>query len=409
MKFKKVGKIPLIIIISVAMAVISMFVSDNSNRSVGSIERPEPGEEAQLKRINVVGEDGERITSVDVEIAPRIMSQDEAAECFEKAYEEISEIICGQNKDLEHVTCDLVLPETAQSGVISLSWYSGDYQIINYNGNVNNGGFSENESQDVQLKLIMEYEDYRSEYDFTVTVYAQEYSTEVLKKVQGQKDIEAAVSGSSMDGNINLPEYIGDSKVHYEEGEEPVSPLIFLLLGGVAIAVVIISDKKKDKDNVIKRKKELIYDYSEVVSKLTLLLGAGMTTRMAWHKIASDDKDNLEHGKAVRRPVYDEMCETDYNIQAGISELKAYEQFGKRCDTREYMKLVALLQTNIRKGTKELRCLLEEEAADAFEKRKNMAKIKGEEATTKLLMPMLLMLIIVMVIIMIPAVWSFQM
>lgn len=40
------------------------------------------------------------------------------------------------------------------------------------------------------------------------------------------------------------------------------------------------------------------------------------------------------------------------------------------------MKLAALLQTNIRKGTKELRRLLEEETADAFEKRKNMAKIR---------------------------------
>ena len=141
---------------------------------------------------------------------------------------------------------------------------------------------------------------------------------------------------------------------------------------------------------------------------MTLLLSAGMTTRMAWHKIAADYKDNIEHGKAVRRPVYDEICKTDYNIQAGISELKAYEQFGKRCDTREYMKLAALLQTNIRKGTKELRRLLEEETADAFEKRKNLAKIKGEEATTKLLMPMMMMLMIVMAIIMIPAVWSFQ-
>ena len=37
-----------------------------------------------------------------------------------------------------------------------------------------------------------------------------------------------------------------------------------------------------------------------------------------------------------------------------------------------------------------------------------MAKIKGEEATTKLLMPMMMMLMIVMAIIMIPAVWSFQ-
>ena len=387
MKFKKERKVLLIIVISAAMAVISMFMTDNSDKLFCSIERPEPGEETQVKRINVVGEDGESITSVDVEIAPRIMSQDEAAVCFEKAYEEIAGIMCGRNKNLEHVTSNLVLPETAQRGVVSLTWYSGNYELINYNGNVNNISFSENECQNVELKLIMEYEDY---------------------KIQAQKDIEAAVSSSRMDGNINLPQYIADSKVYYEESEKPVSPLLFVLLGSAAILVVIIADKKKVKDNAIKRKKELLYDYSEVVSKLTLLLGAGMTTRMAWHKIAADYKDNIEHGKAVRRPVYDEICKTDYNIQAGISELKAYEQFGKRCDTREYMKLAALLQTNIRKGTKELRRLLEEETADAFEKRKNMAKIKGEEATTKLLMPMMMMLMIVMAIIMIPAVWSFQ-
>ena len=111
----------------------------------------------------------------------------------------------------------------------------------------------------------------------------------------------------------------------------------------------------------------------------------------------------------MKRPVYEEICTTDYNIQAGISEIKAYEQFGKRCDTREYMKLATLLQTNIKKGTKELSNLLEKEACDAFEKRKNMARVKGEEATTKLLMPMMLMLITVMMIIMIPATWSFRM
>lgn len=100
MKFKKERKVLLIIVISAAMAVISMFMTDNSDKLFCSIERPEPGEETQVKRINVVGEDGESITSVDVEIAPRIMSQDEAAVCFEKAYEEIAGIMCGRNKIL---------------------------------------------------------------------------------------------------------------------------------------------------------------------------------------------------------------------------------------------------------------------------------------------------------------------
>ena len=47
----------------------------------------------------------------------------------------------------------------------------------------------------------MEYEDYKSEYDFAVTVYAREYSTGDRRKIQAQKDIEAAVSSSRMDEN----------------------------------------------------------------------------------------------------------------------------------------------------------------------------------------------------------------
>ena len=51
--------------------------------------------------------------------------------------------------------------------------------------------------------------------------------------------------------------------------------------------------------------------------------------------------------------------------------------------------------------------LLENETKEAFELRKQMALQKGEEASTKLLVPMIMMLVIVMIIIMFPAVSSF--
>ena len=52
--------------------------------------------------------------------------------------------------------------------------------------------------------------------------------------------------------------------------------------------------------------------------------------------------------------------------------------------------------------------LLELEAIDAFEERKNMAKKYGEEAGTKMLFPMIVMLVVVMGIIMLPAVMAFS-
>ena len=66
------------------------------------------------------------------------------------------------------------------------------------------------------------------------------------------------------------------------------------------------------------------------------------------------------------------------------------------------------IQTNIKKGTKELKELLYQESYDAFEQRKSLAVKKGEEAATRLLMPMFMLLIVVMIIVMVPSVISFQ-
>ena len=63
---------------------------------------------------------------------------------------------------------------------------------------------------------------------------------------------------------------------------------------------------------------------------------------------------------------------------------------------------------NLRKGTRGLGLLLEQEAADAFEERKNLAKKYGEEAGTKLLLPMMIMFGIVVAVIMVPAMMSMQ-
>ena len=67
-----------------------------------------------------------------------------------------------------------------------------------------------------------------------------------------------------------------------------------------------------------------------------------------------------------------------------------------------------LLSQNLRKGTKGLTNLLQREAQEAFEERKNMAKKLGEEAGTKLMIPLFLMLAVVFVIVTVPAFLTIQ-
>ena len=61
----------------------------------------------------------------------------------------------------------------------------------------------------------------------------------------------------------------------------------------------------------------------------------------------------------------------------------------------------------MRKGTGGLLQALRQEALQAFEERKAYARRQGEEAQTKLLIPMLMMLVVVMILVMVPACFSF--
>ena len=68
-----------------------------------------------------------------------------------------------------------------------------------------------------------------------------------------------------------------------------------------------------------------------------------------------------------------------------------------------------MLTQNLRKGSKGLSELLRAEADQAFEERKAAAKKRGEEAGTKLLVPMFMMLSTVLLIVIVPAFLSIQM
>ena len=96
-------------------------------------------------------------------------------------------------------------------------------------------------------------------------------------------------------------------------------------------------------------------------------------------------------------------------LDSGISEAEAYMHFGRRCHSRQYMKLASLLVQNLRRGNDTLLQVLQEEAQNSFEERKNLARELGEEAGTRLLFPMMIMLGITLLIIMVPAYFSFSM
>ena len=152
----------------------------------------------------------------------------------------------------------------------------------------------------------------------------------------------------------------------------------------------------------------LALDYADVVYQLMVYIGAGLTVRKAWECIVENYERRKESHKGRIRPAYEEMAQTLRQIRYGEPEGKAMEAFGRRCGLQPYMKLSSLLEQNRRTGTKNLQQLLEQEMSAAWEEQKHAARRLGEEAGTRLLIPLFLMLIVVMVIIMVPALLAVQ-
>lgn len=116
-----------------------------------------------------------------------------------------------------------------------------------------------------------------------------------------------------------------------------------------------------------------------------------------------DDKET----EAFPRPAYEEIRIVCYEMESGVSESEAYRRFGERCGQAKYKTFATLLIQNLQKGSRQMADMLERESTEAWEERKRKARVLGEAAATKLLVPMIMMLIVVMAIVMIPAFMSF--
>lgn len=101
------------------------------------------------------------------------------------------------------------------------------------------------------------------------------------------------------------------------------------------------------------------------------------------------------------------MAKTYYGLQDGQYEVEAYLEFGRRVNLSSYNRFIRLLNQTNSKGAKGVSLLLQAEATTAFTKRVAMAKKLGEEASTKLLFPLILMMMVLFAIIIAPAAMEF--
>jgi len=370
----------------------------------GSLVRQEKGS-GDYEAILILEVDETEQTEIVFVVPEQYLTQVEEKVLLEAAIEEIEAGFLKENDSLENVQGEVSIQTSYQEGLVTAEWTFSNARIVAENGMINEEAMSE-QWEEVTASVCLTCEDSNLVYEFGFKVCKREKSEkekfyESLYQTLNENSREEGV------GYVHLPNVLEGHTLEWKDGESNL-PLQVFLLGMVVVLLLPALEKEREKEVKEQRKKQLQLEYPDMVNKLALLLGAGMTLQGAWKQITQkycEEKERNQNGRGI---VYEEMLITQREIESGKGETRAYEAFGERCELQKYRKLSGFLVQNLKKGNKQLCNLLEQEAAEAFDERKKQAQQLGEEAGTKLLFPMLLMLGIVIVIIMIPAVISFQ-
>lgn len=340
---------------------------------------------------------------IEIPVTKRTYSKDEAKEAIKKGLEEILLTLPGENSSLQNIITDLNLTNEISDLGLSVRWDFGESELIDILGNVHNENLKENINLDIEVSLS--YETYEESYIIPITVCPKILSNDE-RLLKGLIDKIANVDKESIqkDG-YTLPDTYDGKSLIYHYGEAFNFNIIPIM--GIIIAILLyLQEKEKERRSTENRKRELMKDYPDIVSKLIVFIGAGLSVRQSWESIVIDYENECKENNE-RRYAYEEMVKALAKLKTGIYENTVYKDFGRSCALRQYMKLASLLEQNRRNGLANLHSLLSMESQSAWDERINLARREGEELNTKLLLPLFMMLLIVMMIIIVPALLIF--
>lgn len=374
--------------------------------SDGKLLRNKAGDGADTQELQLDAEGILKDYAYTLEVQEQRVYGEDLKQLYESAVEEAEQKFLGKNFSLNRIEQDVMLSKSLQNGQIKAGWQFQPEGIIDEEGRLQTDKVGKS-GMVVMISLKLTYFDDAQVHSFGCHVYPKKISSKEKLLSDLSDYFQYEQENSKNRPYLRMPGQIDGKVLRWSQKRENLYRII-LMLGIIAAAFVYAQQAVREQQKEQKRKENLLRQYPDMVSKLSLLLGAGMTFSAAWERIVLNYQRGLSQNHTEPIEVYEQMLISYREMQDGIGEIQVYERFGERCGMPQYRKLTMLIIQNLRKGSVGLTQALEKEVTDAFALRKNSAKKAGEEAGTKILLPMMLMLCIVMVIILVPAFLTFQ-
>lgn len=176
--------------------------------------------------------------------------------------------------------------------------------------------------------------------------------------------------------------------IYFGAGGNPVLFLGVIAGAGAAFWYYGAISKTKIKE----RSEKLLLEFSDVVSKLALLVNSGMILKEAWERTAFS-KDGV---------IYQEMRRSVEDMHNGTAEVDALFAFGQRCMIPEIRKFSSTVIQGLTKGSGDLAMLLTQQSKEVWELKKQHVHRQGELANNKLLLPMCVTFVGILIMVIVP-------
>jgi len=159
---------------------------------------------------------------------------------------------------------------------------------------------------------------------------------------------------------------------------------------GIFLAIVgLIYGCDSMRQKLVKRTENCETELPEVVSTMAILVNSGMILRDAWNMVGGRGEGDI----------YALMRDASEDIRNGHADSEAIAKFGRATNSPEIIKFTSALMQSMGKGAGELPLFLARQSSDLWNEKKQRLLQKGEQASAKLLMPIMLIFLGIIIII----------
>jgi len=374
--------------------------------------------ESNIVTKQVTIDNGEEKEVYELKIYPRECTEEEFESLCLNLEKQLREWIEKETETGDWTEKGLHFPREDETGVLEITWESDQPTVVDSSGKVvieksameksvmekstmEKSTMEENTTENDTMK-----NDSPVEICFTAKVTDGIHEKELsfplkisfekncnLQRNTVQKELQRMERESRTESFFEIPEWIEGSRIGSEQKTERKKMICTGFLAGFVVLILEwFLQLNKLKEKAERRGKEIRKDYYRFVSKLTILLGAGMSMKGAVERAAFGCK-----------ALGDEVGICIKEIRTGIPEKEAYERLGRNLMIPEYVRLFSIIGQNLKYGNRNVLNLLIGEIEDTEKRNREEIRRNGEIISEKLMAPLFLLLITVIGIVMLPA------